>query len=441
MCKAISASYVPYNGPAHNALRTSLLQEVKDRVDDACAVWYKHGLDITGFVAVSDRWADAQSRPLLNMLLCSPKGHKFLKAIDTAGHEKSGQYIADQMTVVIEKVGAHNVTGVIMDGAANNVNASKIVEDRFPQIFCLHCTAHAVDLALEKIGGLDYFSGYIAEARRIVRLLTNHQSLSALFKSHTDLFLLKPGDTRFYTQYIAVRRLLRCKGAVQKTIVDDEFNAWTAKAKENKDKGRILKKAVLNSALWTALARFCMLLKPLVRLTRLVDSNMPTMSKVYAECCIIEKHIAASVLPEEVKTEVVSIFRERWDKMHSPLHSVGYMLEPQFQGTDFGTEVRTDFRETMKKLLPNSKDFKTAMAEYTKYSNREGVFGDPDIMSLTQEDSEHTVPTYQWWHDHGYETPTLARVAKRVTAMISSAGACERNWSTYDLSIARSATG
>lgn len=65
------------------------------------------------------------------------------------------------------------------------------------------------------------------------------------------------------------------------------------------------------------------------------------------------------------------------------------------------SQVRTDFRETMKRLLPNSKDFKTVMAEYTKYSNREGVFGDPDIMSLTQEDSKHVVPTYQWWHDQG----------------------------------------
>ena len=139
MCKAISASYVPYTGPAYNALRTSLLQEVKDRVDDACTVWYQHGLDVTGFVAVSDGWADAQSRPLLNMLLCSPKGHKFLKAVDTSGHEKSGQYIADQMTVVINEVGAHNVTGVIMDGAANNVNASKIIEERYCIVAsCLH---------------------------------------------------------------------------------------------------------------------------------------------------------------------------------------------------------------------------------------------------------------------------------------------------------------
>lgn len=32
----------------------------------------------------------------------------------------------------------------------------------------------------------------------------------------------------------------------------------------------------------------------------------------------------------------------------------------------------------------------------------------------------------------GYETPVLATVACRVTAMTSSAGACERNWSSYD---------
>lgn len=31
-----------------------------------------------------------------------------------------------------------------------------------------------------------------------------------------------------------------------------------------------------------------------------------------------------------------------------------------------------------------------------------------------------------------YEIPTLAKVATRVTAMVSSAGACERNWSMYD---------
>ena len=34
--------------------------------------------------------------------------------------------------------------------------------------------------------------------------------------------------------------------------------------------------------------------------------------------------------------------------------------------------------------------------------------------------------------DAAYEVPALQFVAQRITAMVSSAGACERNWSSYD---------
>ena len=60
---------------------------------------------------------------------------------------------------------------------------------------------------------------------------------------------------------------------------------------------------------------------------------------MYPECCEIAAHIEKTKLPADVKKDVAEIFRERWDKMHSPLHSVGYMLEPQFQTTSFGGEV------------------------------------------------------------------------------------------------------
>jgi hypothetical protein len=32
----------------------------------------------------------------------------------------------------------------------------------------------------------------------------------------------------------------------------------------------------------------------------------------------------------------------------------------------------------------------------------------------------------------GYEVPVLAYIAQKVTALVSSAGGCERNWSSYD---------
>ncbi len=201
-------------------------------------------------------------------------------------------------------------------------------------------------------------------SKKIIQILTNHHFTSALFKSHSKLFLLKPSDTRFYSADIAVRRLLRCQSAVQKTVVSEEWNEWANK-RDYRDKARFVIKAVLDPAFWTAIANFCHVLKPIVRLLRLVDSNMPSMTKVpdsvktllvyctsvhlqcnceivvqvYPVCCAIETHIESTKLPADVKHDVAELFCERWDKMHSPLHSVGYMLEPQFQDTDFGPEV------------------------------------------------------------------------------------------------------
>lgn len=130
MCEVISSSSVTYRGPAYNAMRTVLLQAVKDRVESSCEDWLEHAMKITGFALASDGWTDAQGRPLLNFLLCTPRGTKFMRALDTSGNEKNGDYIADKMSEVIDEVGAEYISVVIMDGAASNVAASEVLEDR-----------------------------------------------------------------------------------------------------------------------------------------------------------------------------------------------------------------------------------------------------------------------------------------------------------------------
>ena len=55
----------------------------------------------------------------------------------------------------------------------------------------------------------------------------------------------------------------------------------------------------------------------------------------------------------------------------------------------------------MKKLLPDPAEYQAAMAQYSRYSNKEGMYGDADIMSLTHEDSDNIIPTYQFWAAYG----------------------------------------
>ena len=58
------------------------------------------------------------------------------------------------------------------------------------------------------------------------------------------------------------------------------------------------------------------------------------LAQVYPEFFEIVAHTENAKLPPDVKQDVADIFRERWDKMHSP---VAHMLEPQFQTTNLGS--------------------------------------------------------------------------------------------------------
>ena len=64
---------------------------------------------------------------------------------------------------------------------------------RYLHVFTLHCTAHALDLALERIGELDFFKSSIDKAKKVVQTITNSHAPHAIFKLKSTLRLLKPG--------------------------------------------------------------------------------------------------------------------------------------------------------------------------------------------------------------------------------------------------------
>lgn len=91
--------------------------------------------------------------------------------------------------------------------------------------------------------------------------------------------IMYSGDTRVYTAYISCARLLKCKSAARQIVVSREWDVW-AKKPAVRDRSAVAKDTILDEEFWAAVKLFCKLLKPIVRLMRLVDSNMPSMGKV-----------------------------------------------------------------------------------------------------------------------------------------------------------------
>jgi hypothetical protein len=53
---------------------------------------------ITGCAIVSDGWSDTNRRPLINLLVTTPSGALFIKAVNCEGVTKGAEFVAKLLT-------------------------------------------------------------------------------------------------------------------------------------------------------------------------------------------------------------------------------------------------------------------------------------------------------------------------------------------------------
>lgn len=75
------------------------------------------------------------------------------------------------------------------------------------------------------------------DARAVVNFITNHDKPLAIYRSKTDLQLVKPADTRFAYQCIVGDRLLAVREALEDTVSSSEFRVWMNSDAKRRESG------------------------------------------------------------------------------------------------------------------------------------------------------------------------------------------------------------
>jgi len=193
----------------------------------------------------------------------------FLKAINMGGETKDVAYIAEQLIDCIREVGADSVIQVVTDNVAVCKATGRLVEQEFSWITWTPCTPHCLDLLLEDVGKLPWAAEVaaevVAEGKAVVKFITNHHQSQALFRGKSALDLLKPGDTRFATNFIMLDRMLEVKEALQKLVVGREWREWNRKSNHSDDKDEV-RDCVLRNGFWKNLEKVLALTKGTVAL-------------------------------------------------------------------------------------------------------------------------------------------------------------------------------
>lgn len=425
--------------PSADRLRNTILQREKQLCREGLAS-FQESLQLTGATAISDGWSDVRRRPLLNLLVVSPKGEMFLKAV-TGGETKDAAYIAARLIAAIRDVGAENVIQVVTDSAAVCKAAGRLVEKEFPWITWTPCTPHCLDLLLEDMGKLSWAAEVVSEAKAVVKFITNHHRSQALFREKSAKDLLKPGDTRFATNFIMLDRMLEVKEALQGVVVGREWREWNEKSSHS-DEGDEVRDCVLRSGFWKNVQEVLALTKGTVALLRECDRGVPIVGKVYVAMFNCEQELEALrdgtseycpgiKVSAQKYAQVHAIWEKRCEMLHSDMHAAGFVLDPEYQSPENGqhsnAEVMRGFHNIIEKLLPDVEDQVNAIEQLAKYRKLEGEFGRAFVKA-----SAKKLLGWKWWVEWGSECPELQKVAQKVLSQVSCASACERNWSSYD---------
>jgi Protein of unknown function (DUF 659) len=158
-----------------------------------------------------------------------------MKFVDAAEKYKNTNYISSLMLKVIEEVGVSCVVQIIFDNGSNFKAAGRIIMEKYNHIFWTSYATHCIDLMLEDIGKDNLIRDIVQKVHTITILIYNHQwVLNLMHEVINNRELLRPGITRFATNFIALQSIYTFKDAPLEMCLKPNWDEQARKLRTRK---------------------------------------------------------------------------------------------------------------------------------------------------------------------------------------------------------------
>ncbi|KAI5431389.1 hypothetical protein KIW84_035537 [Lathyrus oleraceus] len=242
---------------------------------------------------------------------------KFVDASDV--DSRNTDYYFQLLDKVMEEVGEEYVVQVVTDNEVTLKAVGQKLMEKRPHLYLSSCATHCLDLCLEDIGKNKSIHNLLSEAKMVTTFIYNHTYIVSLMKKYTGgRDIVRPGVTRFTTQFLQLQAIVRQKEGLENMFNSEEFTK-TKYGKEKKGPGYEARKIVMSRDFWSKANDIMKVFEKIVKVFRLVDGHeKPTMSFIYEA---IDREKQAIQQNSRYHSKYNDIIEKRWKFMHSDLHS------------------------------------------------------------------------------------------------------------------------
>lgn len=255
--------------PKRTTFVGSVIKDAGDKLDARVGSRVTKAAEDSGGTIVSDGCRSTSKDACLNVLFETSAGTQFISSIAATEVKKDMKYIARHIIDHIKKIGAANVTAVIMDGAC--VGAFKYITAKFKHVHCFICPTHSLDNFIKNIcsdkptitvkghencpqatflWGENLFSKALQRFKTVVKAVTRYQKTLDIYRrlkkeanahleSDAEQYkdLIKYCDTRFMSQLLMTIRYSKSLLILERLLLDGSFNSWlSGESRQTKEK-------------------------------------------------------------------------------------------------------------------------------------------------------------------------------------------------------------
>ena len=297
------------------------VKEVETYIVSLKQKWPEYGCTI-----MCDGWSSRTNKPIINFMVYSDRHMLYHTSIDTTNKSKTASYIFSLMDKVVEEVGESNVVQVVTDNEPSFKAAGKLLMEKRKHLFWTPCAAHCIDLMLEDIGKMSSVKHTLDQAKKITSFIYNSQKLVNLMRTFTNgKELLRPGITRFATEFIAIESLMCHQANLKQMCTSSQWSDFN-REKNRRSIASKVSDIILTDRFWKKATYVQSIMEPLVKVLKIVDQDKkPTMAIIYEVVDRAKLAIKASTKEFQKFWDIIDY---KWEtQLHRHLHAAGTLFD------------------------------------------------------------------------------------------------------------------
>lgn len=408
-----------YCPPTREALSSHLLDCEYDRVQSQVHEAIEKADSVT---IICSGWSNLKETGTIIYIIATP-APLFYKCTEAKEETYTSSFIAGELKEIINEVGPQKVFAVVTDDAPEMMAAWAEVEEAFPHISAIGCTAFGIQQLFDETVAQPSMKALCRRAEQVVRHVTEQKLLAETFRcwqttktsthAANETVLALPTGSDWTGMVNMFNSLLEAQNSLQEMAISPTLDAE-------------VRATLQDAAFWKELSSSQNLLYLIGNYIDYMKRDDAVLSDVVDMFSQLRYHIGATLSETVLNSNEQKAVMASLDKCQvfcvKPIHAAAYMLDPKHVGqqTLSGEQISSAFYVISNVSHHLNLDEGKVLGSFARFSAKQGLWKGAGIWSSCQH-----VSASIWWKGL-CSSELLSPVASTILQIPPTTGTCER---------------